>query len=41
MKITMLNHKIVSSIPAGDTFDQQMKQGLIEGRLIDPWEDNF
>jgi hypothetical protein len=32
---------IVSSVPAGDTFDKQMMQGLNEGWWIDPWEDNF
>jgi hypothetical protein len=30
-----------NSIPAGDTFITQMKQGLLEVWWIDPWQDNF
>ncbi len=32
---------VVSSAPTGDPSKIQMKQGLLEGWWIDPWQENF
>jgi hypothetical protein len=32
---------VVSSTPSGDPFNIQIKQGLLEGWWIDPWQDNL
>jgi hypothetical protein len=41
VKIAVLTSPNSEFKPAGDTFDKQMKQGLIEGWWFDPGEDKF